>query len=186
MVLCLLLHTYASYTLIVFKVANLLLASCLIHQRYYYFYHSIKEVFIFTIVQEASYVWLSFVVAILNFMNRDISIFTFVYTTLTLVIFDCMALLIFLQKTSLYYLTSFPSIKAEAPFEQYFLSLKQYFNQNDSQSINKNILLGLLKYHFQDCNVVNCECQNLLYYISGNKLRSHFEEFLDHSKLDSL
>jgi hypothetical protein len=100
--------------------------------------------------------WLSFVVSIINFIKTDLSIFAFVYIIVTLIVFDLMMMFIFISKMSVFSLLDFPSIKDEPQFEQYFLRLKQYFTQNDASSINKTVILGLVKSHFKDCKTLNC------------------------------
>jgi len=57
---------YDRWALLVCQCANVILVYLLLHSRWKYFYHTDRKVMIVTLVQEGLYLWLSFVVTLIN------------------------------------------------------------------------------------------------------------------------
>jgi hypothetical protein len=57
---------YNKWALLVCQCGNVILVYVLVHSRWKFFYHSDRKVMIVTVLLEGAYLWLSFVVTLIN------------------------------------------------------------------------------------------------------------------------
>ena len=110
---------YDSWALLVCQCANVVLVYLLLHSRWKFFFHSDRKVMFVTIVQEGAYLWLSFVVTLINAAELlTLSYSLFSYLIISALAFAALALTAFLNsKDSHYMLFRLPHLKHDYEFE---------------------------------------------------------------------
>lgn len=110
---------YDRWALLVCQCANVILVYLLIHSRWKYFYFCDRKVMIVTIVQESAYLWLSFVVTLINAAQLEtLSYSLFSYLIISAIAFALLILTAFLNsKDSHYMLFKLPHLKHDYEFE---------------------------------------------------------------------
>ena len=131
MVLGINLNYYSDWAFMVFQIITIVLAFMILQERYKHSYHSDRLVMIGTIIQEASFLWLSLCTFILTLILPDLVLSTFVYLIVSAMIFDLLMVLIFLYKNSSFSFTDYAKLRSETELEQFFLKFQDYLKQSD-------------------------------------------------------
>lgn len=173
---------YDKWALLVCQCANVILVYLLVHSRWKYFYHSDRKVMIVTVFLEGAYLWLSFLVTLINGAQLEtLSYSLFVYIIISSVAFALLVLTAFLNtKDSHRMLFHLPHLRHDYEFEQFFLRLQKHVADNKANNVDKIVVYGLLKDHQRNansrCNDPKCHCEQLFYLMSKNKLQAHLEQ----------
>jgi len=170
---------YNRWALLVCQCANVILVYLLLHSRWKYFYHSDRKVMIVTLLIEGAYLWLSFIVTLVNAAQLEtLSYSLFSYIIISALAFAILVLTAFLNaKDSHRMLFHLPHLKHDFEFEQFFLRLQKHVQDSKVGNIDKIVIYGLLKDHQRNatsrCVDPKCHCEQLFYLMSKNKLEAH-------------